>query len=64
MQKLIIWKENQVFVTETITVEVGQTKTLTDSNNVLGQYVSFDKTVDGIRITHNKGRKYIKCYSK
>ncbi len=22
---------------------------------MLGQYVSFDKTVDGIRITHNKG---------
>lgn len=43
------------FCNETITVEVGQTKTLTDSNNVLGQYVSFDKTVDGIRITHNKG---------
>ena len=43
------------FCSETITVEVGQTKTLTDSNNVLGQYVSFDKTVDGIRITHNKG---------
>lgn len=43
------------FCSETITVEVGQTKTLTDSNNVLGQYVSFDKTVDGIRVTHNKG---------
>lgn len=43
------------FCSETITVEIGQTKTLTDSNNVLGQYVSFDKTVDGIRITHNKG---------
>lgn len=43
------------FCSETITVEVGQTKTLTDSNNVLGQYVSFDKTIDGIRVTHNKG---------
>lgn len=43
------------FCNETITVEVGQTKTLTDSNNVLGQYASFDKTVDGIRVTHNKG---------
>lgn len=43
------------FCNETITVEVGQTQTLTDSNNVLGQYVSFDKTIDGIRVTHNKG---------
>lgn len=43
------------FCNETITVEVGQTQTLTDSNSVLGQYVSFDKTIDGIRVTHNKG---------
>ena len=43
------------FCNETITVEVGQTQTLTDLNNVLGQYVSFDKTIDGIRVTHNKG---------
>jgi len=43
------------FVKETITIDVGTTKTLTDSNGVLKDYNSIDKTVDGIRIVHNKG---------
>lgn len=38
-----------------ITVNVGETQTITDSNNVLSQYNSIDKTVDGIRLQHNKG---------
>ncbi len=43
------------FVKETITIDAGTTKTLTDSNGVLKDYNSIDKTVDGIRITHTKG---------
>ncbi len=49
-------KRQPSFVNDTIIVECGETKEITDSNNVLADYVSFDKTVDGIRITHTKGQ--------
>jgi len=39
----------------TITLDAGTSKTLTDSNGVLKDYLSIDKTVDGIRIQHTKG---------
>ena len=55
-EKIANMKKQPSFVNETITLEVGETKTITDSNNVLKDYVSFDKTVDGIRITHTKGQ--------
>ena len=55
-EKIANMKKQPSFVYETITVEVGETKTITDSNNVLKDYVSFDKTVDGIRIAHTKGQ--------
>jgi len=48
------------FVKETITIDMGTTKTLTDSNGVLKDYNSIDKTVDGIRIQHTKGENTIK----
>lgn len=43
------------FCNTTITVEAGETTTLTDTNGVLADYTSIDKTTEGIRITHNKG---------
>lgn len=43
------------FTSSTITVDVGTTTTLTDSNGVLSSYTSIDKTVNGIRIIHNYG---------
>ena len=43
------------FVNGTTTVDAGTTTTLTDTNGVLKDYVSFDKTANGIRIIHNKG---------
>lgn len=43
------------FTTDTITIDIGTTKTLTDTNGVLKDYNSIDKTVDGIRIVHTKG---------
>ena len=55
-EKIANMKKQPSFVYETITVGVGKTKTITDSNNVLKDYVSFDKTVDGIRISHTKGQ--------
>ena len=55
-EKIANMKKQPSFVYETITVDVGETKTITDSNNVLKDYVSFDKTVDGIRISHTKGQ--------
>lgn len=55
-EKIANMKKQPSFVYETITVDVGETKTITDSNNVLKDYVSFDKKVDGIRISHTKGQ--------
>lgn len=43
------------FSNTTITLEAGETTTLTDTNGVLADYTSIDKTTEGIRITHNKG---------
>ena len=43
------------FSNSTITVEAGETTTLTDTNGVLADYTSIDKTTEGVRITHNKG---------
>ena len=47
------------FVTQTISVDAGTTTTLTDTNEVLKDYASIDKTVDGIRIVHNFGENTI-----
>lgn len=43
------------FDASTITVDAGKSKTITDTNGVLRDYNSVDKTVDGIRIQHTKG---------
>ena len=48
-------KTRPSFVKETITIDAGQTKTLTDSNGVLKDYNSIDRTIDGVRIVHTKG---------
>lgn len=41
------------------TLEFGE-NILTDTNGVLADYTSVDKTVDGIRIVHNKGENIMK----
>lgn len=43
------------FVYSTINVDVGTSTVLTDTNNVLKDFVSFDKNIDGLRIQHNIG---------
>ena len=43
------------FIKDTIEIDVGTSKTLTDSYGVLKDYNSIDKTSDGIRIVHTKG---------
>lgn len=43
------------FSDSTLTIDVGQTITLTDSNGVLADYSSIDKTINGIRFSHNHG---------
>lgn len=43
------------FVYSTINVDVGTSTVLTDTNNVLKDFVSFDKNIDGVRIQHNIG---------
>ena len=43
------------FSDSTITIDAGSSKVLTDSNGVLANYSSLDKTIDGIRFQHTKG---------
>lgn len=43
----------------TITLDIGQTITLTDTNGVLANYTTIDKTIEGIRIVHVKGENTI-----
>lgn len=43
------------FVGQTIELDAGNTITVNDSNGVLASYNSMDRTVEGIRIVHNKG---------
>ena len=38
-----------------INIDIGQTITLKDENQVLADYTSIDKIIEGIRIVHNKG---------
>lgn len=40
---------------KTITIDAGETKTITDSNGVLTEYGTIDNTKDGIRFVHEKG---------
>lgn len=39
----------------TITIQAGESKTITDSNGVLAEYGTIDKTKDGIRFVHQNG---------
>ena len=43
------------FCESTINLDIGETITLTDTNGVLANYTTIDKTIEGIRIVHNKG---------
>lgn len=43
------------FDASTITIDAGTSTTLNDTNGVLKDYNSIDKTVDGIRFQHTKG---------
>lgn len=53
--KISKMKARPSFVKDTIMIDIGQTKTLTDSNGVLKDYNSIDRTIDGVRIVHTKG---------
>ena len=39
----------------TITIQAGESKTITDSNGVLAEYGTIDKTKDGVRFVHQNG---------
>ena len=43
------------FDSTTVTIQAGNSITLTDTNGVFSKYESIDKTQDGIRFVHNKG---------
>ena len=53
--KIANMKIKPSFSDSTITLDVGETTTLTDNNGVLADYSSVDKTINGIRFVHNKG---------
>lgn len=53
--KLSNYEKKPSFTSSTITINAGETTTLTDSNGVLKDYASIDKTVNGIRIVHSHG---------
>jgi len=59
-QKIANMEKRPSFSSGTVTVDVGTTTTLSDSNGVLKDYASIDKTVNGIRITHNYGENTMK----
>ena len=58
-QKIANIEKTPYFGSETIEIEVGTSKIFTDVNGVLKDYVSIDKTVNGIRIVHNYGENTI-----
>ena len=39
----------------TINVQAGESKTINDTNGVLANYPSIDRTTNGIRVTHSQG---------
>lgn len=52
--KIANMKKKPSFSDTVITVEVGE-NIITDTNEVLADYTSIDKTINGIRFVHNKG---------
>ena len=52
--KIANMKKKPSFSDTVITVEVGE-NIITDTNGVLADYTSIDKTINGIRFVHNKG---------
>lgn len=59
-QKIADMKKQPSFIDDTITIQAGEEKIITDSNGVLKDYVSFNKTSDGITIAHTKGENTLK----
>lgn len=54
-QKIANMEKRPSFDSIAITVDAGTSTTLNDTNGVLKDYNSIDKTVDGIRFQHTKG---------
>ena len=52
------------FCNTVLTIDIGQTITLTDENAVLADYLSVDKTIQGIQIKHNKGENIMTITAK
>lgn len=51
------------FDNQTIDLKVGESITLTDTNNVLDQYINTTKTIDGVEITKNGNKLTLKATS-
>ncbi len=58
--KIANMEKRPSFDATTISVNAGETKVITDNNNVLSSYNSVDKTIEGIRIQHTKGENILK----
>lgn len=50
------------FDSSTVTIQAGNSITLTDSNGVFSKYESVDRIKDGIRFVHNKGNNDLTIY--
>lgn len=48
------------FNNETINLEAGEEKILTDENGILKDYCSIDKTINDVRVIHTKGENTLK----
>ena len=58
-QQIANMEKRPSFDGTTITVQAGETTTITDTNGVLSKYNSVNVTTNGITITHTKGNDYM-----
>ena len=59
-KKMVEIEKKPSFNNQTISLDAGEEKVITDSNNVLKDYSSIDKTMNDIRFSHTKGQNTLK----
>ena len=59
-KKIVEIEKKPSFNNQTISLDAGEEKVITDTNGVLKDYSSIDKTMDDIKFTHTKGQNTLK----
>jgi len=59
-KKMVEIEKKPSFNNQTISLDAGEEKVITDSNNVLKDYSSIEKTMNDIRFSHTKGQNTLK----